>query len=177
VRPEATVQDVNSAVMSNLDAAYRLARWHFREEREAEDVVHAAAVRALRACATVDTETARAWFLRIVRGVCSERSAGSQTTLTEALDDQAGGVMATARPQASITDLLSIEQAIRRLPPGLREVLVLRDIEGLSYQELAAVLGVSVATVTTCVSRSRQALHGVLTSQTGFAEEKLASCV
>jgi RNA polymerase sigma factor (sigma-70 family) len=176
VRPEATVQDVD-VVMSNLDAAYRFARWHFPEEREAEDVVYAAAVRAFRAGATVDTGTGRAWFLRIVRGVCSERSAGSQTARTEPLDDQPSGVMAKARPQLPTADLLSIEQAIRRLPPGFREVLVLRDLEGLSYQELSEVLDVSVATVTTRVSLSRQALHGVLMSEAGLAKEQLASCV
>ena len=177
MRREATVPDVGDVVMSNLDAAYRFARWHFPEEREAEDVAHAAAVRAFRAYPTVDTGTARAWFLSIVRGVCSERSAGSQRALTEALDDQPRGVMTTARPQPPTTDLPSIEQAIRRLPPGLREVLVLRDLEGLSYHELAEVLSVPVATVTTCVSRSREALHGVLTSESGLATQQLASCV
>jgi RNA polymerase sigma factor (sigma-70 family) len=177
VRPEATVQDVDGVVMSNLDAAYRFARWHFPEERDAEDVVYAAAVKAFRAGATVVTGTGRAWFLSVVRRVCSERRADGQTGLTEVLDHQPDAVLGTARPQLPLTDLLSIEDAIRRLPPGLREVLVLRDLEGLSYQELSEVLDVSVATVTTCVSRSRQALHGVVMSEASLAKEQLARCV
>jgi RNA polymerase sigma-70 factor (ECF subfamily) len=144
---EQITHDVGTVVLSNLDAAYRLARWHFRTEREAESAVQEASDRAFREYTSFWTETGRVWFLRIVSRVCAERNA------------QRPGSPAPRR----INDVTQLEEAIRTLPAHLREVLVLRELEGLSYQELADLMDVSIDTVTVMLSRSRQTLGRALT--------------
>src|SRR5215813_8891049 len=116
--------NVGTVVLSNLDAGYRLARWHFRAEHEAESVVQEASEKAFREFTAFSTETGRVWFLRIVSRVCAERNA------KRAGSD--GGNHARRND-----DVTQLEDAIRTLPSHLREVLVLRELEGLSYQELA----------------------------------------
>jgi RNA polymerase sigma-70 factor, ECF subfamily len=147
-------QDVGTVVLSNLDAAYRLARWHFRSERDAESAVQEAAEKAFREFTTFSTETGRVWFLRIVSRVCAERNA--------------------RRPGSHgprcLNDVTQLEEAIRTLPSHLREVLVLRELEGLSYQELADLMGESIETVTVMLSRSRQTLGRALTEVLVAAE-------
>jgi RNA polymerase sigma-70 factor (ECF subfamily) len=148
-------QRVDAVVLSNLDAAYRLARWHFRNEREAEDVVREASLRAVREFVAFSTGTARVWFLRIVSRVCTEwreRSPEGMERLPPLTDDPS-----------------SVEEAIRSLPARLREALVLREVEGLSYQELADVMDVSVETAMASLSRSRQALGHALARQHSVA--------
>jgi RNA polymerase sigma-70 factor (ECF subfamily) len=147
---EQMTQDVGTVVLSNLDAAYRLARWHFRSEREAESAVQEASERAFREFTTFSIETGRVWFLRIVSRVCAERNAKRR--------GPHGGDHAR-----SINDVTQLEEAIRTLPAHLREVLVLRELEGLSYQELADLMDVSIDTVTVMLSRSRQTLGRALT--------------
>jgi len=142
--------------MSNLDTAYRLARWHFRDKHEAVSVVQEASERAFRGIPTFSAETERAWFLGIVSRVCAERRESGQSHyfLSGSTDEDR---LDRAR------DLMELEEAIRNLPADLREVLVLRELEGLSYRELADLMGVSIETVTVSLSRSRQALGHALT--------------
>jgi RNA polymerase sigma-70 factor, ECF subfamily len=154
---EQTTQDVGTVVLSNLDAAYRLARWHFRAEHEAESVVRDASEKAFREFTTFSTETGRVWFLRIVSRICAERNA-----------QRAGSPRRDDLP--CVDDVTQLEEAIRTLPPDLREVLVLRELEGLSYQELADLMGVPMETVTVMLSRSRQALGHALTEVLVAAE-------
>ena len=142
--------DAGPVVLSNLDAAYRLARWHFRTEREAESAVQEAAEKAFREFTAFTTETGRVWFLRIVSRVCAERIARRPESHDQ---DHA----------RCINDVTQLEEAIRTLPSHLREVLVLRELEGLSYQELADLMGASIETVTVMLSRSRQTLGHALT--------------
>ena len=162
---EQTTQDVGTMVLSNLDAAYRLARWHFRIEREAESVVQQASERAFREFAPVSTETGRVWFLRIVSRVCAERNAW-RTGFEPVSGDQYDRFSTRSQgwhrtPRAD--DVGELEEAIRTLPSDLREVLVLRELEGLSYRELADLMGVSMETITVMLSHSRQALGHALT--------------
>ena len=142
--------DVGTVVLSNLDAAYRLARWHFRSERDAESAVQEASERAFREFTTFSTETGRVWFLRIVSRVCAQRNAERSGSH--------GGDHARSN-----NDVTQLEEAIRTLPSHLREVLVLRELEGLSYQELADLMGVTIETVAVMLSRSRQTLGRALT--------------
>lgn len=149
--------NVGQVVLSNLDAAYRLAHWHFRTEREAESVVQEASEQAFRETTAFSTETGRAWFLRIVSRICAERSA------QRAGSHRPGDVR-------HISDVTQLEEAIRTLPSDLRQVLVLRELEGLSYQELAHLMGVSIEMVTVMLSRSRQTLGQALTDLLVAAE-------
>jgi RNA polymerase sigma-70 factor, ECF subfamily len=167
---EQTTQDVGTVVLSNLDAAYRLARWHFRTEREAESVVRDASDRAFREFTTFSIDTGRVWFLRMVSRICAERNA--QRTRFEPTaggrHDRAGSTSRDHRK--CVDDVTQLEEAIRTLPPDLREVLVLRELEGLSYQELADLMGAPLETVTVMLSRSRQALGHALTEVLVAAE-------
>jgi RNA polymerase sigma-70 factor, ECF subfamily len=160
-------QTVETVVLANLDTAYRLARWHFRNKHEAVSVVQEASKRAFRGLPTFFAETDRAWFLGIVSRVCAERGEHRQRAAPEPLNGEPpeylpAGSNAEDRLNRA-KDLMELEEAIRSLPAHLREVLVLRELEGLSYRELADLMGVSIETVTVSLSRSRQALGRALT--------------
>jgi RNA polymerase sigma-70 factor, ECF subfamily len=160
-------QTVETVVLANLDIAYRLARWHFRNKHEAVSVVQEASQRAFRGLPTFSAETDRAWFLGIVSRVCAERREHAQRGLLEPLDREQPEYIPTGSNDEDrlhrARDLMELEEAIRSLPAHLREVLVLRELEGLSYRELADLMGVPIETVTVSLSRSRQALGRALT--------------
>ena len=160
---EHITQDVGTVVLSNLDAAYRLARWHFRTEHEAESVVRDASEKAFRECSTFSAGTGRVWFLRMVSRLCAERNArrGGFDAITGEWHGGNGSHGGSHLPGNN--DVTQLEEAIRSLPPNLREVLVLRELEGLSYRELADLLDVPMETVTVMLSHSRQALGHALT--------------
>ena len=158
--------NVGSIVLSNLDAGYRLARWHFRTEHEAESVVQEASEKAFQEFTAFSTETGRVWFLRIVSRVCAARAA--QTARFDRISGTHHG--SRGRDYQRINEVTQLEEAIRTLPSDLREVLVLRELEGLSYQELADLMGVSIETVAIMLSRSRQTLGQALTELLVAAE-------
>jgi RNA polymerase sigma-70 factor, ECF subfamily len=155
-------------VLPHLDAAYRLARWLMRNEHDAEDAVQEASLRAFRYFRTFTGGNGRAWFLRIVRNTCS-RWRGRRVDTFDAFDEERHGhLQPAADPEALLlrTDVTAIiEQALRGLPDRYRELLVLRELEGLSYRELADVLGIPMGTVMSGLSRARQAFRGALTDQ------------
>jgi len=165
-----------AAVLPNLDAAYNLARWLLRDEAAAEDVVQEAALRALRYFHALRDGDARPWFLGIVRNACfshlEERRGrreqlGLEDDAMDALQLAAGGVapdLATQLGQRRERAL--VDAAIRALAPPLREVIVLREIEGLAYAEIAAIASVPIGTVMSRLSRARSRLKAVL-SQAG----------
>ena len=144
-------QTVETVVRANLDTAYRLARWHFRDKHEAVSVVQEASLRAFQWLTTFSAEIDRVRFLRIVSGVCAERR--DQIQAESDRDDRLHRA----------SDVMEVEKAIRSLPAHLREVLVLREVEGLSYRELADVMGVPIERVSISLSQSRQALSRALT--------------
>jgi RNA polymerase sigma-70 factor (ECF subfamily) len=162
VRFGAVPQSVDTVVLSNLDVAYRLARWHFRKDAEA--IVHEASLRAFRQRLPSPAGTSRAWFLRLVSRVCDEwRERKGPAGIEPILERQQNRAFAGANDgDPSPSDLSTIDEAIRSLPARQREVLVLRDLEGLSYQELAEMMGVPVEAVMASLSRSRQALSRAL---------------
>ena len=160
----ASFEDV---VLPHLDAAYRLAQWLLRNHEDAQDVVQEACLRALRYFATFDGANGRAWFLRIVRNVCRSHRGGHGVPLSDdPFDEQQHS---TAEPLADpelrllqIDDVTLVDRAIRTLPVRFRELLVLREFEGLSYRQLADVVGIPIGTVMSGLSRARQALKRAL---------------
>src|SRR5215831_9910167 len=112
--------NVGTVVLSNLDAAYRLARWHFRSEHEAESVVQEASEKAFHEFTAFSTETGRVWFLRIVSRICAERTAQAAR-----FDRINGNHYGRAKPDRDdhrrINDVTQLEEAIRTLPSDLRE--------------------------------------------------------
>lgn len=152
----------DEVVVPHLDAGYRLARWLVANDHDAEDVVQEAAMRALRYFRTYSGGDGRAWFLRIVRNTCYSWY-GSRQHPTDVFDEeQHSADQSSASPEALLlhaADVTLIEDALRDLPDRHRELLVLRELEELSYQELASVLGIPIGTVMSGLSRARRAFR------------------
>jgi RNA polymerase sigma-70 factor (ECF subfamily) len=159
----ATFDDI---VLPHLDAGYRLARWLVGNQHDAEDVVQDAALRALRYFRTFSGGNGRAWFLRIVRNTCYGWRNRKPPAAIELFDEeQHSDVNATKDPETLLLDAANaelVDDAIRTLPDRFRELLVLRELEGLSYQELADVLDIPIGTVMSGLSRARQAFRRAL---------------
>jgi len=156
-------------VLPYLGDAYRLARWVLRNEHDAEDVVQEASLRAFRYFRTFTGGNGRAWFLRIVRNTCSGWRRPRLQEFTDPFDEQQHS---PSQPSSDPEKLLLqtdhvvlIEQAMNRLPTRYQELLALRELEGLSYQELAARLDIPMGTVMSSLSRARQALRAALDDQ------------
>ena len=154
-----------TVVIPHLDAAYRLARWIMQNDHDAEDVVQEASLRAFRYFRTFTGGNGRAWFLRIVRNTCynwRER----RTDGTDLFDENRHShAVPMADPERLLwqTDAASgIERALDQLPHRAREVFVLREVDGLSYRELADALDMPMGTVMSSLSRARQAFRTAL---------------
>ena len=156
----------DEVVLPHLDAAYRLARWLLRNKHDAEDAVQEASLKALRYFRTFAGENGRAWFLRIVRNTCYGRQESRLRTPTDQFDEELHSrVRPTTDPETLLihtADIALIERTLRALPGHFREVLVLRELEDLSYRELADVMDIPIGTVMSRLSRARQALHDAL---------------
>ncbi len=156
-------------VLPHLDAAYRLALWLTRNKQDAEDVVQEASLRAFRYFRTFSGENGRAWFLTIVRNACCTWRTRTVTLSTDVFDeDQHTVAQLTCDPETLLlhaADASLIEATLRHLPDRYRALLVLRELEGLSYQELADVMEIPVGTVMSGLSRARQAFRRALESR------------
>ena len=154
-------------VLPHLDAAFNYARWLAKNDADAEDVVQDAYVRALRFFSSLRGEDARAWLLTIVRNTWYgrfPRRAGSGVT-TVADEDADNRADVSLDPEAQMIQQQTVEQvqrAFEALPTDFREVLVLRELEGLSYKEIAAIVGIPLGTVMSRLARARERLAGVL---------------
>ena len=167
-RPVAS-ERFEDVILPHLDAAYRLARWLIRNEHDAEDVVQEASLRALRYFGTFAGRNGRAWFLRIVRNTCWSWRAQTMRTATDVFDeDRHNAAQLTSDPETLLlhaADASLIDETLKNLPDRFRELLVLRELEGLSYQELADVLEIPIGTVMSGLSRARQAFRRALEAQ------------
>jgi RNA polymerase sigma-70 factor, ECF subfamily len=168
-------------VLPHLDAAYNLARWLTRREHDAEDVVQEAYLRAFNAFGQFQGGDARCWLLTIVRNTCYTwlaRNRGGRN-LAGATSDVPGdevlqGVVAGGDAGAvlqRLADREAVRAAVDELPAEFREVLVLREFEGLSYQQIAAVAGVPVGTVMSRLARARARLGDAVRARLAPAEE------
>jgi RNA polymerase sigma-70 factor (ECF subfamily) len=153
-------------LLPHLDAAFNYARWLTRNDADAEDGVQDAYVRALRFHATLRNDDARAWLLTIVRNTWYSRTsrvaaAGSQP-VRPVSDDMSGDPPDDRLdPEALVIQQQAVEEvqrAIEELPVDFREVIVLRELEGLSYKEIAAVVNTPVGTVMSRLARARERL-------------------
>jgi len=157
-----------AVVLPHLDAAYTLARYLTRNAHDAEDVVQDACLRALKYFETFrggEGTSARAWLLTIVRNTAYSSRRG-QRDATEFDETQHSDAVAEEHPEAALlqTDAReALGRALDRLAPEFREVIVLRELEGLSYKEIGDVTGVPVGTVMSRLSRARARLQEALT--------------
>jgi RNA polymerase sigma-70 factor, ECF subfamily len=156
----------DEVVLPHLEAGHALARWLVGNEHDAEDVVQEAALRALRYFKTFAGGDGRAWFLQIVRNACWSWRESRARLLNDAFDEEKhSSVRSAVDPEALVLrtdDSRLLEHAMRTLPDRFRQLLVLRELEGLSYRELADVTGVPLGTVMSGLSRARRALRAAL---------------
>ena len=163
---------VAELAQQHLDAAYNLGRWLLGNEQDAADAVHDAFVRATRSAHTYAGGNARAWWLAIVRNCClaslktRRREAPGvavETIVDAGVDAAANDVETTAQAAERAR---AIEHQLRALPVEFREALILREIEDLSYREIADVLAVPIGTVMSRLSRGRALLQKALAPRT-----------
>ena len=168
---ESSAQARYDAVISpHVRSGYNLARWLTRNDADAEDVVQEAALRAWRFFDSYRGENARAWFLTIVRRTgmtwlshhgkrkdSDEFDEAVHTDLDDAPDPER-----LAIEKAGVN---SIRAALEALPAPLREVVVLREQEGLSYKQIASIAGVPIGTVMSRLARARSRLLRTLSTE------------
>jgi RNA polymerase sigma factor (sigma-70 family) len=156
-------------VLPHLDSAHNVARWLVRDASLAEDVVQDAMLRALSYYAGFRGGDARPWLLQIVRNVAYSALARQKQRAETSFDADAPDDDAPALhvpdpgddPEAALgklQDLRQLDRALAALPAELRECVVLKELEGFSYKEIAQVTGVPIGTVMSRLWRARQAL-------------------
>jgi RNA polymerase sigma-70 factor, ECF subfamily len=165
----ATAERFRAVVLPHLDAAYGFARWLTRDPVLAQDLAQEALLRALRYFHSFRGEEARPWLLRIVRNTWSDlrlrRGVGDQT-LDEIEDRPADGPDPEQNALAG-DRRRQVAAALAALPAEAREILVLREIEDLSYKHIAAVLDLPVGTVMSRLARAREKLAAELAGRLG----------
>jgi RNA polymerase sigma factor (sigma-70 family) len=156
-------------VSPHLKSAYNLAKWLTRSHEDAEDIVQEAFLRAFSAFETVRGEDAKPWLLTIVRNTSMtwlkrNRNAGATIGFEDALEDP---IERSPDPEESLLiscDREQVRQALEQLPSDFREAVVLREMEGLSYKEISATIGVPLGTVMSRLSRGRDWLRRILST-------------
>jgi RNA polymerase sigma-70 factor (ECF subfamily) len=156
------------AVLPHLDAAYNLARWLMRNEQDAQDVAQEAYLRAFRFYPGFRGGDARSWLLKIVRNTCyswlhANRPLQEAAEFDENLFPANSGA---PNPEEAVLQRDSntlLRKALEKLPPNYREVLILRELEGMSYKEIADITGMPAGTVMSSLSRARGRLRHILT--------------
>ena len=154
-------------VLPHVDAAFNLARWLLRSREDAEDVAQEALLRACRFFRGFHGGDARAWLLQIVRNTCyswleKNRPRELMVEFDEELHPQP---IATPESIAIAEEGRErLTRALETVPPRFREVLVLRELEGCSYKEIAAITSIPIGTVMSSLSRARRQLQSLLVS-------------
>ena len=157
------LQRFEQIVLPYLDDAYTLARYLVRDEHDAEDVVQEAVLRALRYFGGYRDGDARAWLLAIVRNCCMtwhrrQRSRRETIPFAEPAVALVVDPVETDARAIAQSDRERVSQAVASLPIEFREVVVLREVEGLSYKEISGVTGVPIGTVMSRLARARKRL-------------------
>lgn len=159
-------------VLVHLDAAYNLARWLTRNDQDAEDVVQEACLRAYKFFAGYQGGDSRAWLLTIVRNtgytwLRQHRGHELNPVFDEELH-QVAADCAVLNPEVMFersANVAVLKAVLEELPVEFREVMVLRELEDLSYKEIARIVGVPIGTVMSRLNRARQRLQLHLTQQ------------
>jgi RNA polymerase sigma-70 factor (ECF subfamily) len=162
-------ESFDEVVLPHLDAARRLARWLTGNEHDAEDVVQEASLRAFRYFRTFAGGNGGAWFLTIVRNSSWDWRSHHRPAPTELFDEEQH---TEARPAFDpetvlrrIDDRALIARAMRRVSARSRALLVLREVRGLSYREVADVTAMPMGSVMSGLSRARQAFRGAMNDE------------
>jgi RNA polymerase sigma-70 factor (ECF subfamily) len=166
------------AALPHLRAAYNLARWLLRDANQAEDAVQDAFLNAFRRFDELRSESALPWLMAIVRNTCfdsmrRDRHFADQVEFDEVRDSGELAVDANTAASADPAAICErrecsdrVDAAIKSLPPLFREVIVLRELEEMTYQDVASVVGVPIGTVMSRLSRARALLRKALAMET-----------
>lgn len=157
------------AVLPHLDVAYNLARWLTRNDTDAEDVVQEAYLRAFKFFGGFRGADGRSWLLTIVRNTCYTWMQHNRSAeLGFPIDDKLHEIESTdLNPEARLlqsADTQMVRQALEDLPIEFREVLVLRELEEMSYREIASLTDLPLGTVMSRLARGRKRLQLALTN-------------
>jgi RNA polymerase sigma-70 factor (ECF subfamily) len=156
-------------IVPHLDAAYNLARWLTGKDHDAEDIVQEAYLRAFQFFGSFHGADGRAWLLAIVRNTSYTWLEKNRARQPAASFDDAehSAAVPIATPEKILTrkeDQKMLRQALEKLPAEFREVIVLRELEGLTYQQIAAIATIPLGTVMSRLARARQRLEESLAS-------------
>ena len=155
------------AILPHLDAAYNLARWLTRNEDDAQDMVQEASLRAFKFFDGFHGVDARAWLLATVRNTCyTWLQQNRRSQVTTAFDEEIHTVEDDAMNPSALAlksgDVEIIRKSLEELPDEFREVVVLRDLEEMSYKEIAEVINAPLGTVMSRLARARGRLKQIL---------------
>jgi RNA polymerase sigma-70 factor (ECF subfamily) len=153
-------------ILPHLDAAYDLARWLTRRAQDAEDVVQEACLRAFQFFGSFQGGDGRAWLLAIVRNTCYTWLQKNRAQEPTPFDQERHDVASTSDDPEAVAlqteNAQLLRNTLRDLPAAFREVIVLRELQGLSYREISRAVGVPPGTVMSRLARGRQRLAHLL---------------
>jgi RNA polymerase sigma-70 factor, ECF subfamily len=157
-------------VLPHLDSAFNLAVWILSSRTDAQDVTQDAMLRALRFFAGFSGGDVRAWLLQIVRNTCyTWLEKNRRMKMTDQFDEELH-MQSSVTPESSAIagdDRERLERALETIPVRFREVIVLRELEGCSYKEIAAITSIPIGTVMSSLSRARRQLRSALAKDAG----------
>jgi RNA polymerase sigma factor (sigma-70 family) len=165
-----TLARFEQTILPHMDAAYNLARWLTRNEHDAEDMVQEAYLRAFKFFSAFHGMDGRAWLLTIVRNTCytslhQNRAHEMTTTFDEEIHSVDSDTSNPATLALQSADHQILTRALEELPVEFREVVVLRDLEGFSYKEIAGIAAIPTGTVMSRLARARERLKKILCGQ------------
>jgi RNA polymerase sigma-70 factor (ECF subfamily) len=163
INPESRLRLFEEAILPHLNAAYNLARWLTRNEHDAQDVVQEAYLRAFRFFDGYKGGDGKAWLREVVRNTCFTWLRREKRNLTTVVFDEAAHSPPVHSPDqeealVNAANGTVLQNCIERLPDEFREVLIMRDLEEMSYRQIAEVAGLPAGTVMSRLSRARKRL-------------------
>src|SRR6202453_5172640 len=168
--PNLAQPNFEQVFLPHLDAAYNLARWLLRNDQDAEDAVQEAYMRAYKAFPRFRGGEGKAWFMTILRNVCYTMIQKLRKHETpEPFDEEIHQPVGESEMQEAFRQKANAESlhgALEKLPDEFREVIVLHDLEGLAYKEIAAVVGIPIGTVMSRLARARGRLRAEIIAST-----------
>jgi RNA polymerase sigma factor (sigma-70 family) len=162
-----TLARFEEVILPHMDAAYNLARWLTRNDHDAEDLVQESYLRAFKFFGSFHGANARGWLLTIVRNTCytwfrENRAEELTTSFNEEIHSTEADPFDPQKLLLQRESSQLLKQALEELPLEFREVLVLRELEGLSYKEIAVIADIPPGTVMSRLARARTRLKQCL---------------
>src|SRR3954468_22721713 len=164
-------------VLPHLDAAYNLARWLAGNDHDAQDVAQEASLRAFKYFGSFRGDNARAWLLSIVRNsfhtwLRKNRPVEKTVNIDDETLDIEDSTSTTETVNPHFADADAVRRAITELPLEFREIVILREMEGFSYKEIAELVEVPIGTVMSRLARARKLLQKSLAAAFNSGDQR-----